>query len=306
MLAIFATVISHHVTSYMLVGSLVLVTVASVLTRSRQTAFTVGALAVISAAAVASWVIFVAPDTISYFRPTVEGIVQGVSALQSGGSSHAPSTSAAPPGNRLLEGIDVLVITVLLPLGWWQVWRRFRRQPWILAMALGSLGWFAALALRVGTPDGQELAGRTATFVYIPVSFVTGLALVRLVNAARVHRWDTAAIAVAVTGMLTLLFDGLANGWPPYWERLPGPHQVAGFERSVGPEEIATARWTLTELGPGNRLAADIGTYPLLTVTATRTLFRMSLTSIPRPGTPCRSRGRRGLRWCSTYSSTDG
>ena len=229
MLAIFATVISHHVTSYMLVGSLVLVTVAGCLTRSRQTALTVGALAVISATAVASWVIFVAPDTISYFRPTVEGIMQGINALQSGGSSHAPSTSAAPPGNRLLEGIDVLVITVLLPLGWWQVWRRFRRQPWILAMALGSLGWFAALALRVGTPDGQELAGRTATFVYIPVSLVTGLTLVRLVNAARVHRWDTAAIAVAVTGMLTLLFDGLANGWPPYWERLPGPHQVAGF-----------------------------------------------------------------------------
>ena len=265
MLAIFATVISHHVTSYMLVGSLVLVTVAGCLTRSRQTALTVGALAVISATAVASWVIFVAPDTISYFRPTVEGIMQGINALQSGGSSHAPSTSAAPPGNRLLEGIDVLVITVLLPLGWWQVWRRFRRQPWILAMALGSLGWFAALALRVGTPDGQELAGRTATFVYIPVSLVTGLTLVRLVNAARVHRWDTAAIAVAVTGMLTLLFDGLANGWPPYWERLPGPHQVAGFERSVGPEEIATTRWTLTELGPGNRFAADIGIYPLLT-----------------------------------------
>jgi len=265
LLAIFATVITHHVTSYMLVGSLVLVTVASVLSRARHTAFMVGALAVISAAAVASWVIFIAPGTLSYFRPTVEGLMQGISALQSGGSSHAPSTSVAPLDNQVLEGIAVLLITALLPLGWWRVWQRDRRQPWMLAMAIGSLGWFAALVLRVGTPDGQELAGRTATFVYIPVSFITALALIRLVSVARVRRWDAAAIAVAVMGMLTLVFDGLANGWPPYWERLPGPHQVAGFERSVGPEEIATASWTLTGLGPGNRLAADIGIYPLLT-----------------------------------------
>ena len=263
-LAAFATVITHHVTSYMLVASLLLVTVASLLTGARRTALKAGALTVVSAAAVACWVILIAPDTLNYFRPTVEGIVQGISALQGGGSSHAPSTSAAPLGNRVLEGAAILVIAVLVPLGWWQVRRHHRYHPWILAMAIGSLGWFVALALRVGTPDGQELAGRTATFVYIPVSLVAGLALIKLVNTALAHRWESAAIGVAVTGILMLLFDGLANGWPPYWERLPGPHQVAGFERSVGPEEIATAQWTLLALGSGNRFAADIGIYPLL------------------------------------------
>ncbi len=263
-LAIFATVVTHHVTSYMLAGSLLLVTVASLLTRARRTALMVGALAVISVAAITCWVIYIAPGTLSYFRPTVEGLAQGISALQSGGSSGAASTSAAPRGNQVLEGAAILAITVLVPLGWWQVRKHHRHHPWILAMALGSLGWFVALALRVGTPDGQELAGRTATFVYIPVSLVAGLALIRLVNAALVRRWKSAAIGVAAAGMLVLLFDGLANGWPPYWERLPGSHQVAGFERSVGPEEIATAQWTLSALGPGGRFAADIGIYPLL------------------------------------------
>jgi hypothetical protein len=263
-LAIFATVVTHHVTSYMLVGSLFLVAFASLLTRTWRTTLKVGALAVISAAAVACWVIYVAPSTVSYFRPTLEGIAQGLDSLQSGSSSGAPSTSAAPLGNQVLEGLAVLIITALLPLGWWQVWRRHRSHPWIVAMAIGSLGWFAALALRVGTPDGQELAGRTATFVYIPVSLVIGLSLIRLVNAGLARRWESVTIAVAVAGTLTLLFDGLSNGWPPYWERLPGPHQVAGFERSVGPEEIATAQWTLTALGPGHRFASDIGSYPLL------------------------------------------
>jgi hypothetical protein len=263
-LAIFATVVTHHVTSYMLVGSLLVVAFASLLTRTGHTALKVGTLAVISVAAVACWVTFIAPDTLSYFQPTLEGLAHGLDSVESGTSSGAPSTSAAPLGNQVLEGIVVLVITALLPLGWWRVWRLHRFNPWIVAAAIGSLGWFVALALRVGTPDGQELAGRTATFVYIPVSLIVGLALIRLVHAALARRWESAAIAVAVAGTLMLLSDGLSNGWPPYWERLPGPHLVAGFERSVGPEEIATAQWTLTALGPGNRFAADIGIYPLL------------------------------------------
>lgn len=264
MLAIFATVMTHHITSYVLVVLLFLVTLASLFARARRTALMVGALAIISAAAVACWVAFIAPATLSYFRPTVEGIITGIEALQSSGSAHAPSTSAAPPGNQLLEGTVILAITVLLLLGWWQAWRRYRNHPWVLAMAFGSLGWFVALALRVGTSDGQELAGRTATFVYIPVSLIAGQALVCLVNAALARRRESITIAIAVTATTAFLLDGLANGWPPYWERLPGPHQVAGFERSVGPEEIATAEWTLTALGPGNRFAADIGIYPAL------------------------------------------
>jgi len=264
LLATAATAVTHHVTSYMLAGSLFLVTLASLITRTGGTARRIGALAVFSAAAIACWIVFITPDTLSYFRPTVEGLVQGLNSLQNGTSSGARSTSSAPFGNQVLEGAVVLLVTALLPLGWRQAWKRHRRHPWIVAMAIGSLGWFVALALRVGTPDGQEIAGRTATFVYMPVSLMAGLALIRLVNVALARRWESAAIAVAVIGALTLLFDGLANGWPPYWERLPGQHQVAGFERSVGPEEIAAARWTLTALGPGKRFAADIGIYPAL------------------------------------------
>jgi hypothetical protein len=48
-----------------------------------------------------------------------------------------------------------------------------------------------------------------------------------------------------------------AGGWPPYWEQVPGPYLVAGFERSVDAPSVATARWTVGALGPGNRIAAD-------------------------------------------------
>jgi hypothetical protein len=263
-LAIVATVITHHVTSYMLVAALILVTATTLLTRGPRAALPLTALAVMSAAAAACWVVFIAPETLGYFRPTAEGILQGFGALLNGGSPQAPATSTAPLGNQALEGADLLVVSTLLPIGWRHVWRRHRSQSWVLAMAAGSLGWYAALAIRLGTPNGQELAGRMAPFVYIPVSLVVALAAARLVNAALLRRWGPAAVAAALAGVLTLQFDGLANGWPPYWERLPGSYQVAGFERSMGPEEITAARWTLLKLGPGNRFAADIGAYPAL------------------------------------------
>ena len=264
-LSIMATVTTHHVTSYVLAATLVLISLTSLLARSIRTAAIIGALAIIAVGAIACWIIFAARDTLTYFRPTVQGILQGLIALENGESQHAQSaTSAAPLGNQILEGVAILLITALLPVGWWHVWRRKRHYPWVLAMAAGSVGWFADLAIRVGISAGQEIAGRAATFIYIPVSFIVALALVPLVNVAISRLGGMTAIAAATLGTLVLLINGLANGWPPYWERLPGPFQVASFERSVGPEEIATANWTLSALGPGNRIAADSGISPVL------------------------------------------
>jgi len=130
-------------------------------------------------------------------------------------------------------------------------------------MAVGAVTWYAIVAVRFMAADGSELAGRAATFVFIPVSLIAALGLTQLVGVGLKHRRRFAA-AGAVILVLALIFNGMANGWPPYWERLPGAHQVAGFERSVGPEEIAGAKWALATLGPGNRFAADFGNFPVL------------------------------------------
>ena len=150
-------------------------------------------------------------------------MVKGLNSLLGSGSSSAPSTSLSPLNDQLLEGLGILATTVLLVYGCWQVWRAYKSDSWIVAMMIGSLGWFGALALRVGFPDGQELAGRTATFVYIPVSVITAVALTKYVNSAVVRNWRAAAMTVGAIAVITLQFDGLANGWPPYWERAARP-----------------------------------------------------------------------------------
>ena len=248
----------------MLTMFLILVAVASRLTGSRYTAKRFGILALIALVSVICWIAFIAPLTISYFSPTVEGMIQGLNQLSKSGSSDAPSTSSNPLGNTVLEAIGLLVLSVLIAAGAWQAWKRHRRHPWIIGMMIGSLGFFADLGVRLGTPDGQELAGRADTYVYIPVSVLAALALTRLANTSPARRWGAALTAVVMASVVALLVDGLANGWPPFWERLPGPHQVAAFEASVDPEEVDISYQSLTYLGPGNRIASDQGIYPVL------------------------------------------
>jgi hypothetical protein len=262
-LSILATVVTHHITSYMLTAFLILVAVASRLTGSRNTAIRFGILATISAVSVISWIATPKNDTISYFSPTVLGIVNALNTLGSGTSVTVRAVKP-PLGNEVLQYLGLVVLTVLIVMGSWQAWRRYRRHPWIIGMMIGCLGFFGFIAVRLATPNGQELAGRSATYTYIPVSVMAALALTMLVQSSAVRQWGAAITALMVAAVVTLIIDGLANGWPPYWERLPGPHQVSSFESSVGPEEIATSYWTQTYLGPGNRIAADAGIYPVL------------------------------------------
>jgi hypothetical protein len=263
LLAIAATVVTHHVTSYVLVITLALVAVASLAAGRRRAAQWPALLCGVSAAAVICWVTFAAPETAGYLQPTATALVKGLGGILSGASSSAPSISAGPSGNRLLSDVAILVMSAAIPLGWWFTWRRYRRQPWVVAMAIGSVSWYANIAVRLATADGSELSGRASTFVFVPAAFMVALAVVQLASSA--VRWKALTVAgAALAGSLVLMFDGLANGWPPYWERLPGPHQVAGVERSVGPLEIASAQWALAALGPGNRFATDVGDYAVL------------------------------------------
>ncbi len=102
--------------------------------------------------------------------------------------------------------------------------------------------------------------------------FIAALAVIRLTDnslrwpviRADLRRRAPVVVAAAVVAALVLILNGLVNGWPPFWERLPGPYQVAGAERSVGPDQVASADWALAALGPGNRFATDEGDLPVL------------------------------------------
>jgi len=270
-----ATVVTHHVTSYLLVATLEVITLGALLARDRRLVAWASILALVSAVAFAAWIVFVAPSTVGYLQPVAEGAWQSFRALLSGGQPGAPPPASAANGpleNQALSAAAVLIMSVLVPVGWWQVWRRYRHQPWMVALAIGAVSWYVVVAVRLFVADGSELAGRASTFVFLPAGFIAALAVIRLTDnslrwpviRADLRRRAPVVVAVAVVAALALVLNGLVNGWPPYWERLPGPYQVAGAERSVGPEQVASADWALAVLGPGNRFATDEGDLPVL------------------------------------------
>ena len=269
------TVVTHHVTSYVLVATLEVITLGALFARDRALAAWASILSLLSAVAFTAWVVFVAPSSVSYLGPAIDGAVQNLRTVLEGGASggSAPASAASGPlQNEALNAAAALIMSALVPVGWWQVWRRHRRQPWFVAMAIGAAAWYVVVGVRLVAADGSELAGRASTFVFVPAGFMAALAVIRLTdNSLRwsiiraAVRWRApVVVAVAVAAALVLVFNGLVNGWPPYWERLPGPFQVAGAERSVGPDQIASADWALAALGPGNRFASDEGDTPVL------------------------------------------
>jgi hypothetical protein len=270
-----ATVATHHVTSYLLVATLEVITLGALFARDRALARWASALVLLSAAAFTAWIVFVAPSTVGYLQPVMDSAIQAVRSIIEGRNSGAPPPASAASGpleSQVLAGGAVLIMSALMPVGWWQVWQRYRSQAWMVAMAIGSVSWFAVVAVRLFVADGSELAGRASTFVFVPAGFMAALAVIRLtenslrwpVVRASVRRRAPLVVAGTVVATVVLILNGLINGWPPFWERLPGPYQVAGAERSVGPEQIASADWARAALGPGNRFATDEGDLPVL------------------------------------------
>ncbi len=272
---VIATVATHHVTSYVLAATLLLVAVVAGVRwlRSRDPGLRVEAhryfvLALATTGLIIAWIAFVAPLTVGYLTPTASNFLGGIRSALAARTSGQNAVPAGPFVDEIGNYAAALLIMVALPLGWRHIWRTQRKRPWAPALAIGSVGYYLVVLLRVTTPDGAEIAGRALTFLYVPIGFVLAHALLGLpeLRLPAVHRFVTARLApwLTVIAALILLFGGLSAGWPPYWERLPGGFVVDGFESGITPEGLATTDWVTDTLGSDHRLAADFTNNTLL------------------------------------------
>jgi hypothetical protein len=238
--AIAMVTVSHHVTGLVLVFALA---VLAILDRRRFTA-----LAAIGAAAfVGGWMALVAPEVLGYLWQPFGTLLQTGAGGGSGGGS--PSWILAIQLAGILGLAAVFVVALRLAR------RQRTRDPWQVATLIGAGLYFAGLALRLAGPSGPELAARSATFAYLPLAGVTATVLLRW----RAQRPSARSPLIVATALIVLLATGARlGGWPPSWALLPGPYVAAGQERSVEPLGIEAADWTRANLGPGNRIGADL------------------------------------------------
>lgn len=257
----FVTVVTHHVSSYILAFILALACVIFLVShRTRPKAPFLAVLTMICATFAGLWVVFVAPQTGTYLRPSVINFVTGLSGLTSGHTATNGGALRSPLPDQMISYLGVLVVVCCLPIGWRRIWRTQRTNPWALTMIAASTMFYAVLALRVVSAKGNEYSGTALAYVFVPVAYVLAVAAEELFVVMRPR------LAVAGGTMLAclVLLGGITSGWPPHWERLPGRYLVSGFESSVEPKGVATAQWALGWLFAGNRIAADETNYTLM------------------------------------------
>ena len=265
------TVVSHHVTAFMLVGTLGLLAVTDLLVR-RPRQWRVLLAPVAALAVVAAWIGTVARDVIAYLGAPIERIGETIQILM---SDKAPD-EAAPVASVALwqlgvQGLGLLALGLLFLLVLKATWQGRKgaepamKDAWLWAALLGAVVFFLGNGVRFLGTSGPEIAGRLSTFTYVPISIIAALALVRVAGVVRdpnpkkpapvTLRWTVRIVAGTVVATL-LLVGARAGGWPPVYGLLPGPYLAAAFERSVDDSGVAAAQWLARE--PGRRLGGDI------------------------------------------------
>jgi hypothetical protein len=273
LIAIGVVTVSHHVVSFVMVALLGSLAVAGLCRPRPDRELRPVAAWLVATAAVLAWVLLVARDVAGYLTPALAQLGDGATGLLHGqlGATAAGAAPLAEPLDETLATIGALgILAFLVVRGSRSLWPERHAEPWVLPVIGGALLIFVDGALRLVASNGAELSGRASTFIYIPVALVAAIALRDIRRRGQGHH-DSSRRGLALLGSAApvvvaavILIGGVADGWPPIWDRLPGPYLAAGFERSVDPQGVAAAEWALSALGPGHRWAQDNTAYSLL------------------------------------------
>jgi hypothetical protein len=190
--------------------------------------------------------------------------------------------NAVPAWEQLTAFVAVLLIAAVIPFGFLQVWRRYRRNALALIFAIASLAYPFTLILRLAR-GGSEIANRSWNFLFVGLGFVLAVAVAELwmtrprglLSPRGLLRHHAAAdpglsrrldirvkiqilprAAVFALFATVIYFGALVVGMPP-WARLPGRFMVGGDTRGLQAESYALADWAREVLGPDNRFIGD-------------------------------------------------
>lgn len=271
LIILFSVVITHHLTTYALVGFLWLLTILfRVFSKGEQKSPWI--FAVVASAVAFAWLNFVARLTLIYLLPLINNaiasVVRFVTRQESGRELFRSTTGYLAPLWERITGIGSVAVLLLgTPTGLLQIRRRYRHNPFALTLGLIAPAYFGLLLLRF-TGASWEIANRSSMFLFIALAFVLAVGIVEFKLPERI-RWFAgiaqSPIRTQLARLAPLLFAGLATfvfvggaiaGWPPN-DRLPRPYVIAVDAQVLDPPGVSAAHWAKTFLGAGNRIASD-------------------------------------------------
>jgi hypothetical protein len=251
-----ALVPTHHLTSYALIGILLALSVMQRITRggSARSAFP---FACVAAAFTTGWLVFMASRTVGYLKPVFVDAGRSTFAAiaREGAGTRKPFETSGGTGVPLWDrGLSLAaagLIIVLVPFGLSEIWRRQRRNPLALVLAVAASAYVGTLALRL-IPSAWEIANRSSEFLFVGVGLLLAVTFARLPQGT-IGRRVAGRFSVALVA--TIIFaGGAAAGWLPEI-RLAQALRVRVGDTAIEPPALTATRWSREWLKGGARSA---------------------------------------------------
>jgi hypothetical protein len=287
----FGLMVTHHLTSLagialLLTGALFLKPISGLADRKGgwRRLFVRWIPALTLAMCFGSWVVFVAPTTVSYLFPHVSDTASQIIALvtRSKASSGAARTIFKHSGAPSYERAAAIAAPIMIAVALLLAGIRWLQKPSLRSNFLWSLvltaSYLVSLPLTL-TSGGAQPAHRTWASTYVGVALLPA-ALVILFDLDKRRPWVKRAAAAIGAAVLAAVFVGNVAVDSPPDGRFPGPYQFGSDTLSVTPETLSFAHWVQAHLGPGAHVVTDRFTAVALTAHAD------ALTPLQAPGLP--------------------
>ncbi len=255
-----AVTITHHMTDYVFDGFLIFWAAVSLFRpSSRNTRIHLVAIALFGVLLALAYAFLLKGNPVwGYLSEYFESAFSELGHIITGTSTArelfvGPAGQAAPIWDRLLMLASVALVTFCLPFGLLSLWQRHRHDALAVMFGIFSLAYPVTQVFRF-TDFGAEITDRSAAFLFLPIAYVLTILIT--------HFWPTRKLSWKATSLITcaisvVFLGGVILEGGPGWSVLPGPYLVVADARSVEPEGIQAATWSLTYLGPDNRVGAD-------------------------------------------------
>jgi hypothetical protein len=255
-IALVATAVSHHATSWITLAFLV----AWTATAERRKRRTLALVTAITAIAMINWTTLSVSNLTSYLSPIVVAIVHQL--LTAFGRTQLFADKAGTPDPLWERAVIVLyallAASAAVVCGWKVLRRSIRNRHYSLAfIGIVSVTYPITLAAHFQAMTASY-GDRTSTFMALPAALCCSLVVKNPIGALREGRRRSRVYVAALVGAAALAYlGGVAYGSGPSWSLLPGKYLVDADGRSQDPETVAATQWAGTHLPAGSRIVAD-------------------------------------------------
>ena len=248
-----AVAVTHHLTSWLTVGFLVVGAVVLYRSGQRLPARIVIGAAVFGVVFVGIWTAIVGHRLVAYLGPIFSGAASGL--WQALGQGQGDRRLFQSPAGVSTAATWEIVVMLAAAVAWCLILvvalraairgRSVRGGVLRWAPVVIAAAYPIALLTRLSSASA-DVGARAMAFIFFGMAVVVGGWLAARLTAGLRPQWRAVILAVAAVCFL----GSMMLGSGPDWSYVPGRYLVGADQRSVGSPSLALAQWASTHLPP--------------------------------------------------------